>query len=31
MSPVPKYNNLIIMGDFNMHIDDITNPEKPNL
>ena len=24
---IPKYNNLIIMGDFNMHIDDITNVE----
>ena len=23
-----KCNNLIIMGDFNMHIDDITNPEN---
>ena len=25
---IPKYNNLIIMGDFNMHIDDITNAEN---
>ena len=25
---IPKYNNLIIMGDFNMHIDDITNVEN---
>ena len=27
-SVIPKYNNLIIIGDFNMHIDDITNPEN---
>ena len=27
-SPIPKYNNLIIMGDFNMHIDHITNLEN---
>ena len=26
-SLIPKYNNLVIIGDFNMHIDDITNPE----
>ena len=25
---IPKYNNLIIMGDFNIHIDDITNLEN---
>ena len=25
---ISKYNNLIIMGDFNMHIDDITNVEN---
>ena len=25
---IPKYNNLIIMGDFNMHINDITNAEN---
>ena len=25
---IPKYNNVIIIGDFNMHIDDITNPEN---
>ena len=25
---IPKYNNLIIMGDFNMHIDDRTNAEN---
>ena len=24
----PKYNNLIIMGDFSMHNDDITNAEN---
>ena len=27
-SLIPKYNNLIIMGDVNMHIDDITNLEN---
>ena len=25
---IPKYNNLIIMGHFNMHIDDISNVEN---
>ena len=25
---ISKCNNLTIMGDFNMHIDDITNPEN---
>ena len=27
-SLISKYNNLIILGDFNMHIDDITNLEN---
>ena len=25
---IPKYNSLIIMGDYNMHIDNITNVEN---
>ena len=25
---IPKYNNLILMGDFNVHIGDITNAEN---
>ena len=25
---IPKYNNLMILGDFSMHIDDITNMEN---
>ena len=27
-SLIPKYNNLIIVGDFNMHTEDITNPQN---
>ena len=27
-SLIPKHNNVVIMGDFNMHTDDITNLEN---
>ena len=25
---IPKYNNIMLLGDFNMHIEDTTNPDN---
>ena len=28
MTLIPKYNNILLLGDFNMHIEDVSNADN---